>query len=165
MTSTPNTRSRRLSNSSQQVCFNERPQQICLCHHPAGCFCLCSQRLSVPKWKKELQPTWNTFSNSKIHNSSLFWHWKSGGADKKSPCVIHYHRMQASSLFGRILMREKMFLSSLTWRYDFALIKGDGYNEAMYDEEDASTISLLLTSNFILLVFFSTYISKFKWFL
>ena len=62
-------------------------------------------------------------------------------------------------------MREKMFLSSLTWRYDFALIKGDGYNEAMYDEEDASTISLLLTSNFILLVFFSTYTSEFKCFL
>ena len=34
--------------------------------------------------KKELQPTWNTFSNSKIHNSSLFWHWESGGADKKT---------------------------------------------------------------------------------
>ena len=58
-------------------------------------------------------------------------------------------------------MREKMFLYSLTWRYDFALIKDNGYNEAMYDEEDASTISLILTSNFILLVFFSTYISEF----
>ena len=58
-------------------------------------------------------------------------------------------------------MREKMFLYSLTWRYDFALIKDNGYNEAMYDEEDASTISLILTSNFILLVFFSTSISEF----
>ena len=58
-------------------------------------------------------------------------------------------------------MREKMFLYSLTWRYDFALTKDDEYNEAMYDDEDASTISLLLRSNFILLVFFSTYISEF----
>ena len=58
-------------------------------------------------------------------------------------------------------MREKMFLYSLTWRYDFALMKDNGYNEAMYDEEDASTSSLLLTSNFILFVFFSTYISEF----
>ena len=58
-------------------------------------------------------------------------------------------------------MREKMFLYSLTWRYDFALTKDDGYNEAMCDDEDTSTISLLLRSNFILLVFFSTYISEF----
>ena len=49
MTSTPNTRSRRLSNSSQQVCFKKHPQEMCRCHHPVGCFCLCSQRLSVPK--------------------------------------------------------------------------------------------------------------------
>ena len=52
MTSTPNTRSRRLSNSSQQVCFKKHPQEMCRCHHPVGCFCLCSQRLSVPKWKR-----------------------------------------------------------------------------------------------------------------
>ena len=52
MTSTPNTRSRRLSNSSQQVCFNERPHQICLCHHPAGCFCLWAIISKSGKWRK-----------------------------------------------------------------------------------------------------------------
>ena len=63
----------------------------------------------------------------------------------------------------KIIIHNKFINEARSWKgYDFALIKGDGYNEAMYDEEDASTISLLLTSNFILLVFFSTYISEFK---